>query len=240
MLRFFRTLRQRLLTENRFRKYLLYAVGEILLVVVGILIALQINNWSEYRKDRQVEKEILQDLIQNLELHSATLKADIELLKSYNHSAAIAIAVLDKRLPFADSLATHFHRARVPKVELSLSQAGFEQYKNKGFDIILNAGIREEVINYFESSLPRWIKAYDPVNYLNEAFFDYHVPLFRYKDQTLTPVDMESLYTDRYFSGWLRAYMEGRNTLIQMEEELMEEIQRVLQHMKAETEKNNE
>ena len=47
MLRFFRTLRQRLLPENRISKYLLYAVGEILPVVIGILIALQVNTRNE-------------------------------------------------------------------------------------------------------------------------------------------------------------------------------------------------
>jgi len=51
MLRFFRTLRQRLLAENRFSKYLLYAVGEIALVVIGILIALSIDAWNSQRID---------------------------------------------------------------------------------------------------------------------------------------------------------------------------------------------
>ena len=50
MIKFFRKIRQRLLTENKFSKYLLYAIGEIILVVIGILIALQINNWNEGRK----------------------------------------------------------------------------------------------------------------------------------------------------------------------------------------------
>ncbi len=53
MLRFFRTLRHRLLAENRVSRYLLYAVGEIVLVVIGILIALQINNWNNARLDRK-------------------------------------------------------------------------------------------------------------------------------------------------------------------------------------------
>jgi hypothetical protein len=47
MIKFFRKIRQRLLTENKFSKYLLYAIGEIILVVIGILIALQINNWNQ-------------------------------------------------------------------------------------------------------------------------------------------------------------------------------------------------
>jgi len=50
MIKFFRKIRRQLLTENRFSKYLLYAIGEIVLVVIGILIALQINIWNENRK----------------------------------------------------------------------------------------------------------------------------------------------------------------------------------------------
>ena len=55
MIKFFRQIRQKLLTENRFNKYLIYAIGEIVLVVIGILIALQINNWNENRKENLSE-----------------------------------------------------------------------------------------------------------------------------------------------------------------------------------------
>ena len=71
MLRFLRQIRQRLLTDNKFIKYLMYAVGEILLVVIGILIALQINTWNEERIERKNEvkllKELRADLDDNLE-----------------------------------------------------------------------------------------------------------------------------------------------------------------------------
>ena len=49
MIKLFRKIRQGLLTENKFGKYVLYAIGEIVLVVIGILIALQVNNWNENR-----------------------------------------------------------------------------------------------------------------------------------------------------------------------------------------------
>ncbi|WP_412561487.1 DUF6090 family protein [Winogradskyella sp. MIT101101] len=62
MIKFFRHIRQRLIKENRFSKYLLYAIGEIILVVIGILIALQINNWNEIQKDRNREQAILKSL----------------------------------------------------------------------------------------------------------------------------------------------------------------------------------
>lgn len=50
MIKFFRKIRKQLLTENRFSRYFVYAIGEIVLVVIGILIALQLNNWNEIRQ----------------------------------------------------------------------------------------------------------------------------------------------------------------------------------------------
>ena len=55
MIIFFRKIRQRLLTENKFSKYLLYAIGEIALVMIGILLALQVNNWNEDQKIKRQE-----------------------------------------------------------------------------------------------------------------------------------------------------------------------------------------
>jgi hypothetical protein len=55
MIKFFRKIRQRLLSENKFSKYLIYAIGEIILDVIGILIALSINNWNENRKIKNLE-----------------------------------------------------------------------------------------------------------------------------------------------------------------------------------------
>lgn len=67
MIRFFRHIRQRLLTRKKFSKYLLYAVGEILLVVVGILIALQVNNWNQERQERNLEKAYMDRLYEDLD-----------------------------------------------------------------------------------------------------------------------------------------------------------------------------
>ena len=68
MLKFFRTIRKKLIEEDNVRKYLLYAIGEILLVVIGILIALQVNNWNEERKAREAEQFLLTNLKEDFEL----------------------------------------------------------------------------------------------------------------------------------------------------------------------------
>lgn len=62
MIKFFRKIRQKLLTENKFTKYLLYAIGEILLVVIGILIALRINSWNTNNENIALEKVYLERL----------------------------------------------------------------------------------------------------------------------------------------------------------------------------------
>jgi hypothetical protein len=66
MIKFFRKIRQKMLTENKFSKYLIYAIGEIILVVIGILIALAINNWNEESKIEKSINSHLTILKQNL------------------------------------------------------------------------------------------------------------------------------------------------------------------------------
>ena len=67
MIKFFRKIRQNLLMENKTGKYFKYAIGEIILVVIGILIALQINNWNRNRKIKFQETVYLQDLKNDFE-----------------------------------------------------------------------------------------------------------------------------------------------------------------------------
>ena len=79
MIKFFRKIRQRLLSENKFTRYLIYAVGEIILVVIGILIALQINNLNEARKDRIEEQKILIQLKEEYQDNLQQLDQKIEI-----------------------------------------------------------------------------------------------------------------------------------------------------------------
>ena len=78
MIKFFRHIRKNLLMENKTSKYVKYAIGEIILVVIGILIALQINNWNENRKETKEELAILENLheefLENKKMHGIELK----------------------------------------------------------------------------------------------------------------------------------------------------------------------
>jgi len=91
MIKFFRKIRQKTLTENKFGQYLTYGIGEIILVVIGILIALQINNWNENRKNSNEEIAILQSLDKNLILAK---KQSESLVSTEKDSKAVLLLVL--------------------------------------------------------------------------------------------------------------------------------------------------
>ncbi|MCD2260282.1 DUF6090 family protein [Psychroserpens luteolus] len=78
MIKFFRHIRRSLLSEGKTAKYLKYAIGEILLVVIGILIALGINNWNENLKAQKNEKVLLQKLQEENRLNLDDLNSDYE------------------------------------------------------------------------------------------------------------------------------------------------------------------
>ena len=79
MIKFFRRIRQNLLSENKFTKYLFYAFGEIVLVVIGILIALGINNMNQNRVKDKIEQTYLNGL--NVEFQMSKIKLE-ELLNN--------------------------------------------------------------------------------------------------------------------------------------------------------------
>ena len=82
MIKFFRHIRQRMIKENRFTRYFLYAIGEIILVMVGILLALQVNNWNHDRKEHKQEAKLYENLLESLTADSTDLLRVQGLLES--------------------------------------------------------------------------------------------------------------------------------------------------------------
>ena len=94
MIKFFRKIRQRLLSQNKFSKYLLYAIGEIILVVIGILIALQINNWNEHQKELKQEKLILSNINSEFKQNYNLLKKHKAQYQDVRNSTNILMSII--------------------------------------------------------------------------------------------------------------------------------------------------
>jgi len=96
MLKIFRKIRQKLLDENKIGSYFKYAIGEIFLVVIGILIALSINNWNETRKKIESERDLMISLKKELILNSALLDSSLNHNKKYGTGAIHLLEKIDK------------------------------------------------------------------------------------------------------------------------------------------------
>ena len=79
MFRFFRSTRQTLLNENKTLKYMKYAVGEVVLIMVGIFLALQLNNWNKGRKQEQDRQELIENLKADFQANLILLEDTVQL-----------------------------------------------------------------------------------------------------------------------------------------------------------------
>jgi hypothetical protein len=108
MIKFFRNIRKNLLTDNKFNKYLVYAIGEIFLVVIGIMIALQINNWNNKRIEREEEeksylniqrqitddKNALLEVVGHNNFYAGTYQYGVKLIMTGNRSKIDSLALV--------------------------------------------------------------------------------------------------------------------------------------------------
>ena len=94
MLTFFRRIRKELLDGGKTRRYLVYAIGEILLVMIGILLALQVNNWNEDTKDRKEEVQLLNGLADEFEENMDRIKRSMDANERSNSAANMLIEII--------------------------------------------------------------------------------------------------------------------------------------------------
>ena len=163
MIKFFRRIRQRLLNENKISRYFLYAIGEIVLVVIGILIALQINTWNQERLDKIRSVEFHHRLADELKTLEERSKSDVKRAKELVEYLRSSVLIL-KRGALSETakdtldftLQNFFQFVRI-EGELK----AFEEMKSTGqLGLIYNRDLKEGLLNYL-SFLEAISKVYD-------------------------------------------------------------------------------
>ena len=108
MIKIFRHIRKELMKTGKTGKYFKYAIGEIILVVIGILIALQVNNWNEQKKQNRLEKEyycrLLEDTQQDLEQVNHFIKASEDRLAASNQAVRLLQQETAKKVDVGNQL----------------------------------------------------------------------------------------------------------------------------------------
>ncbi len=156
MLRFFRNIRQKLLDNGNIRKYFWYALGEILLVMIGILLALQVNNWNETKKAAAFERTTLNQLKSAIEEDIQFL--DGHLIGNRNNRKREAHQYFDRILMGKsvdkDSLVAHFNWLRFTS-QFQYNPGPYESIKSAGLERIKNDSLRSKISNLYDFHLPR-------------------------------------------------------------------------------------
>ena len=148
MIKFFRKIRQQLLSEGKTGKYLKYAIGEIILVVIGILIALSINNWNENRKNKRQLHGYLISISKNIESDKTEISNIKNLRIRHNLAAQDYMQCVYK-----DSMSLQLLMRVAPilgEKYLNVNKTGFDALKNSGFLANLQGSkIEDAILNYY-------------------------------------------------------------------------------------------
>ncbi|WP_299121724.1 DUF6090 family protein [uncultured Winogradskyella sp.] len=139
MIKFFRKIRQSLLSENKFSKYIIYAIGEIILVVIGILIALQINNWNDSRNKEQKTTTLLLDVLNEIEKN---IEISTEKLPYFHEKDSVFNAIMFKQVTKETYLSPEF-----PEFKYMLNDSRKVELLEEAFNVLM-ANMQDVPLRY--------------------------------------------------------------------------------------------
>ncbi len=225
MIKFFRRIRQQLLSENKFSKYLIYAFGEIVLVVIGILIALQINNANENRKSINKSHQIIREIKRNAKSNIQHLETQIE----EEENVIIAIDIIMDNITntkiYNESLDQYFLSCFYwPTTSWKLS--GYETLKSYGIDIIDSDSLKEAIVNLHEinfNTLAEYARASEGIHFstntplITELFIYQRANVSQsFEENSAKPIDYEKVISSDKFRSALSIWRFLRTTSIQI------------------------
>ena len=149
MIKFFRKIRQKLLTENRFNKYILYAIGEITLVMIGILLALQVNNWNEKRIAKTNEVKTLQQLNIDLKTNLKELKSISSYVIYSKSGMSNILEGLNNGFESIDSLRVWVEQSNGGNI-FNNANTAYKNIENNDKSIISNDSLRIRITLMYE------------------------------------------------------------------------------------------
>ncbi len=150
MIKFFRTIRKDLLKKDKTGKYLKYAIGEIILVVIGILIALQINTWNANRIDSNKEKEYLNNLIEDIKTQKTLVKNQIDHEIKTKLQCEKALSHLNSTIINADSL--NIYLTDITRKSFVINDPTFQDLKSSGNILLIkNNALRKKIISFYQN-----------------------------------------------------------------------------------------
>lgn len=223
MIKFFRRIRRQLLAKNKFRKYLLYAIGEIALIVIGIIIALWLNTLNQEKNIKKEEISILKELKVDFQLDVEDFKVNVSFYKRIISSIDYILKKMESNEVYNDSLNSAFaHSTGWPLS--TIHSSSFDVLTGKGFELISNDSLRRKVIymhNTNYQNILNWENPKIRQTYMKEILFRFDkIQAWSYNDDgkfyfgKMTPIDYQSLKNDELYKSILNSIRNDAEFLL--------------------------
>jgi hypothetical protein len=251
MIKFFRKIRKNLLMENKTSKYFKYAIGEIVLVVIGILIALQINNWNENRKATIEETAVLKSLSENLSL--AKKQSEVLILEEENLKQSLLNILginpeqlISKKLVVTDSIFesavwdlqtnlptfnTYINLKNTNKLSLIQSKKINEKFTDFEFAMNKLRDLLQDRLNVHQIRIDAIFE--NEINFI--PLVKYNIPTISIENET--PNDYSQILSQKRIRNLLGIKLSFTQDVINYRENLDKEIKEVV-HLISEELKN--
>ena len=237
MIKFFRRIRQKLLSDNKISKYLIYALGEIALVMIGILLALQVNNWNQNHKNVNKELAFLQRLQSDIVADTLMLNNFLNIVNTKDkclrsiHNGTISNFQYNKTSQSYDIFLTRFN-----SIPIISDNTYLEITSSGNWDIIKDIDLKEQIFDYYrfnrnrasalESKFSEWPKmisqlmppdgVYDP-GYSD----DYELPQDQI-DRTIAKLLLSREMLIPYINAELQYTVKQKVSFVQLKQLAME------------------
>jgi len=198
MINFFRKRRKTLANENKALKYTRYAIGEIILVVIGILIALQLNTWNEGRKQKVLEIDLLKELKNGLITDLEDANYNLNAQKNTYSSQNLIINWLESDLIYNDTLSTHFSEISYGTYFAS-NEGPYQTLKQLGMRTIINDSLRNQISKLYDLKYQEYDvynKGYTKFNNLMLPGYSKYFNEISYYELNMKPTDVIGLKKD--------------------------------------------
>ncbi len=204
--------------ENKTGKYLKYAIGEIILVMIGILLALQINNWNENRKRTALEIDILKEVKNGLLTDLEDAKFNLNSQKDRQTSQNLVINWLESNLVYNDSLSIHFSDISYGTYFAS-NEGPYQTLKQLGMRTIKNDSLRNQISKLYDLTYQQYNKVNSEYVKINDGMMPGYSKYFSeisFTGVNMKVEDIAGLKKDNPFSFSLKSTRNLNELLIQV------------------------
>ncbi|MBK9628108.1 MAG: hypothetical protein IPO56_10515 [Flavobacteriales bacterium] len=210
-----------------------------MLVVIGIFLALQLNNWNAERKESDKEIGSLKEMRQNLESYLADCRYNINMNERMHSGCVAVLKHLEERTPFHDPLRVHYGNIFGSTV-LTPNTSAFDNLKSIGFDLVKKDSLRRSITALYS----------ERYTYLNklETGYDAHLQSFDLGPQVYEkivmdtvwksghPIDSMALMDDNAFKGVVRMNVFTRGYMVRIYQGFEKQILELMEMIEEELE----